>query len=121
MSLALAQASEGGQRCPSAGARPGGDRRHSCWDRVGEDVWSNAGALTVRSFSGVTAFMSNPVAIVGYGAVGRGLHELFPDAVLYDEPLALGSREQVNRCPYDFVAVPTPASADVSCDASIVT
>jgi UDPglucose 6-dehydrogenase len=60
------------------------------------------------------------VAIVGYGAVGRGIHQLFPDAAIYDEPLEIGTREEVNRCEYAFVAVPTPMARDGSCDTSIV-
>ena len=60
------------------------------------------------------------VAIVGYGAVGRGIQQLFPDAVIYDEPLGIGRRAEVGRCEYAFVAVPTPMAADGSCDTSIV-
>lgn len=60
------------------------------------------------------------VAIVGYGAVGRGIHTLFPHAVPYDEPNGIGSREAVNRCQYAFVSVPTPMAADGSCNTSIV-
>lgn len=60
------------------------------------------------------------VAIVGLGAVGRGMRLLFPDAVVYDEPLGLGSREQVNRCRFAFVCVPTPALPDGRCDTAIV-
>lgn len=60
------------------------------------------------------------VAIVGYGAVGRGISQLFPNAVPYDEPLAIGSRDDVNRCRFAFVAVPTPMGADGSADTSVV-
>lgn len=60
------------------------------------------------------------VAIVGYGAVGKGIHQLYPEAVLYDPPLGLGSREEVNRCGFAFVAVPTPSSADGSADTTAV-
>ena len=60
------------------------------------------------------------VAIVGYGAVGRGLHSIFPEAVIYDEPLGVGSREDVAACQFAFVAVPTPMGGDGSCDTSIV-
>lgn len=60
------------------------------------------------------------VGIVGYGAVGRGLHELFPSAAIYDGPQEIGSKEAVNRCRFAFVAVPTPMRPDGSCDTSIV-
>jgi UDPglucose 6-dehydrogenase len=60
------------------------------------------------------------VAIVGYGAVGRGIAQLFPEAVAYDPPLGIGTREQVNACDYAMVAVPTPSRPDGSADLSIV-
>jgi UDPglucose 6-dehydrogenase len=60
------------------------------------------------------------IAIVGYGAVGRGIAELFPDAVAFDPPLGIGSREQVNACKFAMVAVPTPSQPDGSADVSIV-
>jgi UDPglucose 6-dehydrogenase len=60
------------------------------------------------------------VAIVGYGAVGRSMQRLFPEAVVYDEPLGLGDRIEVNACRFAFVAVPTPRARDGACDTSIV-
>jgi UDPglucose 6-dehydrogenase len=60
------------------------------------------------------------VAIVGFGAVGRAVQQLFPAAVVYDEPLEIGSRAEVNACEYAFVCVPTPPAPDGSCDTSIV-
>ena len=59
-------------------------------------------------------------AIVGYGAVGRGIHQLFPDARPHDPPLGIGSRDEVNDCRFAFVCVPTPMSEDGSADTSIV-
>ena len=59
-------------------------------------------------------------AIVGYGAVGRGIHQLFPDAHPYDPPQGIGSREEVNQSRFAFVSVPTPTAADGSCDTSMV-
>jgi len=63
---------------------------------------------------------SYSVAIVGYGAVGKAIHALFPHAVSYDAPLGIGSREEVNDCRYAFVAVPTAGLPDGSADVSIV-
>jgi UDPglucose 6-dehydrogenase len=60
------------------------------------------------------------VAIVGYGAVGTGIAQLFPGAVAFDPPLGLGSKEEVNACRFAFVAVPTPMSPDGSADTSVV-
>jgi len=64
--------------------------------------------------------LNKTVAIVGYGAAGKNLHQLFPQAVIYDAPLGLGSKQAVNRCDYAFVAVPTNQRPDGSCDTSIV-
>lgn len=60
------------------------------------------------------------VAIVGYGAAGKNLHRLFPQAEIFDAPLGLGSTQAANRCDYAFVAVPTNQQPDGSCDTSIV-
>ncbi|WP_084134488.1 hypothetical protein [Paenibacillus harenae] len=60
------------------------------------------------------------VGIVGYGHVGKAMHVLFPDAAVYDEPLHLGSREDVNHCDVAFVCVPTPQHPSGKCDSSIV-
>jgi UDPglucose 6-dehydrogenase len=60
------------------------------------------------------------VAIVGHGAVGKGISQLFPGAAPYDPPLGLGSRDEVNRRRFAFVAVPTPMLDDGSADTSIV-
>jgi UDPglucose 6-dehydrogenase len=59
-------------------------------------------------------------AIVGYGAVGRGIHQLFPEAHPYDPPQGVGSRDDVNRSRFAFVCVPTPMAEDGSCDISMV-
>jgi UDPglucose 6-dehydrogenase len=64
--------------------------------------------------------MEPSVAIVGYGSLGRALHVLFPSAVVYDEPLGIGERAEVNRCDFVCVAVPTPEGADGACDTSII-
>lgn len=64
--------------------------------------------------------MQPSVAIVGYGSVGRAVNALFPDAVTYDEPLGIGSRDAVNECRFAFVAVPTPPRVDGECDVSLV-
>ena len=64
--------------------------------------------------------MDYSVAIVGYGHVGKIMHQLFPHAYIYDEPLGIGEREKVNNCEFAFVCVPTPKAEDGSCDTSIV-
>lgn len=65
--------------------------------------------------------MTHPsVAIVGYGAVGRGIHKLFPDAVVYDPLHDLGTKDEVDACQFAFVCVPTPRGSDGAADTSIV-
>jgi len=60
------------------------------------------------------------VAIVGFGAVGQGLKQLFPDAVTYDPPKGIGARQHVNACRFALVAVPTPLLPDGTIDTSAV-
>ncbi len=76
------------------------------------------------------------VAIVGYGVVGQAYSQLFPDAVIYDEPkefiadqdypngkvwLGIDSaRKAVNSCDIALVAVFTPQKKDNTLDTSIV-
>ena len=60
------------------------------------------------------------VAIVGYGHVGKIMKELFADAIIYDEPKGIGTREEVNGCDFAFVCVPTPKLESGKCDTSIV-
>jgi len=45
---------------------------------------------------------------------------LFPDAAVYDEPLGLGNREEVNECDVAFVCVPTPGTDEGRLDTSVV-
>lgn len=54
------------------------------------------------------------VAIIGYGWVGKAYHKMFPDAVIYDEPLKYGVREDVNKCDLALVCVPTNPTKQLS-------
>ena len=58
--------------------------------------------------------------IVGYGHVGKAMHKLFKEAVIYDKYLELGSREEINSCDIVFVCVPTPQKKGGYCDTSAV-
>ncbi|TMD58663.1 MAG: UDP-glucose/GDP-mannose dehydrogenase family protein [Chloroflexi bacterium] len=64
------------------------------------------------------------IGIVGLGAVGSALRDLFPAAAVYDEPLGIGRREDVRGVAVAFVCVPTPlgvgGAADVSAVESVV-
>jgi UDPglucose 6-dehydrogenase len=65
--------------------------------------------------------MSTKFAIVGYGVVGRAMHDLLPEAVLYDVAPGIGSdRDAVNACDIAFVCVPTPQAESGACDYSAV-
>ena len=64
--------------------------------------------------------MDYTVAIIGYGHVGGIMKELFPNAIVYDEPKNIGTREEVNNCDFAFVCVPTPKGKNGKCDTSIV-
>ncbi len=52
--------------------------------------------------------MSLTVGIIGYGFVGKAMHRLFPDAVVYDPALGYDDRDRVNIADVAFVCVPTP-------------
>lgn len=79
------------------------------------------------------------VAIIGYGWVGKAYHKMFPDAVIYDEPIdyyvypdpalyqlqeppkkldrklkIAGARDAVNHCDLALVCVPTDPKVGIS-------
>lgn len=60
------------------------------------------------------------IAIIGYGFVGKAYHNVFKDAYIFDEPLGIGTKDEVNKCHMAIVCVPTPSQEDGSCDTSIV-
>lgn len=60
------------------------------------------------------------VSIIGNGYLGKAYAKVFPDAVVYDEPLKIGTREEVNKADMAIVAVPTDPLPDGSLDMSIV-
>ena len=65
--------------------------------------------------------MANRYAIIGYGVVGKAMHELIPEAVYYDVQPGVGhDQDEINECDVAFICVPTPQSADGSCDISAV-
>lgn len=64
------------------------------------------------------------IGIVGYGHVGKAMHNLFKNANIYDKKIEkLSSQEHINKinqCDAVFICVPTPQNEDGSCDTSIV-
>ena len=56
------------------------------------------------------------VAIVGMGHVGRGLAEVFPNAVFYDKATDIATKADVNGCDVGIVCTPTPRSPNGSAD-----
>lgn len=59
-------------------------------------------------------------AVIGRGWVGKSMIDLFSESVVYDEPLAEGTRADVNKCDVAFVCVPTPNVGEDKLDTSIV-
>ena len=75
----------------------------------------------------------NKVAIIGYGWVGKAMHNLFPDALIYSHGLNLQGesipnwdveiedyRKAVNKCDIAFICVPTPCPNKTRLDVSAV-
>lgn len=60
------------------------------------------------------------VGIVGIGHVGSLMFQLFPEAIGYDGPRHIGTKEEINQCDISFICVPTPQREDGACDTSIV-
>jgi UDPglucose 6-dehydrogenase len=65
------------------------------------------------------------IGIVGYGHVGKAMHQVFGDWVkaIYDPFVSNGltnSKEAVNKCDLGIVCVMTKENKDWSCDTSIV-
>lgn len=60
------------------------------------------------------------IGIVGYGHVGKAMHKLFTNAVIYDKFLKIGCREKINECDAVFICVPTPSCQDGSCNTMAV-
>ena len=52
------------------------------------------------------------VAIIGYGHVGKAMHNLFKDAMIYDikqmEGIKFASKQEINDCDAAFICVTTP-------------
>lgn len=59
-------------------------------------------------------------AVIGLGWVGKSMLELFPESVVYDEPLRRGNKQAVNACDIAFICVPTPNPEEGELDTSIV-
>jgi len=60
------------------------------------------------------------IAIVGYGHVGKAMHKLFPEAIVYDEPLKIGEKHIAYKADMAFICVPTPSDEFGNCDTSII-
>jgi UDPglucose 6-dehydrogenase len=59
-------------------------------------------------------------AVIGLGWVGKSMKELFPNSVVYDEPLRKGSKDEINEADIAFVCVPSPNPHNDELDMSIV-
>jgi len=63
--------------------------------------------------------MVKKVAIIGYGWVGKAMHKLFPEALIYSHGIET-SQEEVNKCDVAFICVPTPCPNQTRLDTSAV-
>lgn len=69
------------------------------------------------------SMIKSKVAIVGYGVVGKAMHALFPEALIYNgekHPVGKLTYKDINKADVAFVCVPSPSKKDGSCDTSIV-
>lgn len=81
--------------------------------------------------------MKYKVGIIGYGWVGKAMHDLFPDAEIYSHNLIKHEgewiinkndweedeqkyKDAINKCDITFVCVPTPCPSEGRLDTSIV-
>lgn len=64
--------------------------------------------------------MSNSIALIGNGYLGKAYAKVFTEAVIYDEPKGLGTRKAVNNCDMAIVCVPTDPLPDGTLDMGIV-
>lgn len=73
--------------------------------------------------------MERKIGIIGFGWVGKSMHKLFPNALIFDSNSDMldakklnlaSSMDEINRCDVAFVCVPTPNKKDGSLDSSIV-
>ena len=60
------------------------------------------------------------IAIIGNGWVGKAMHNLFPEAYVYDINLPETTRDGVNQQDIAFICVPTPSQNAGALDVSIV-
>jgi UDPglucose 6-dehydrogenase len=60
------------------------------------------------------------VGIIGYGHVGKAMHKLFKNAIIYDPKEFPDRKDAINDCDTVFVCVPTPSLPDGNCDTRIV-
>jgi UDPglucose 6-dehydrogenase len=58
------------------------------------------------------------ITIIGHGWVGKSVHNLFPDAYIYDPPQ--GGKQRANQGEVAFICVPTPSIGEGKLDTSIV-
>ncbi len=60
------------------------------------------------------------IGIVGFGHVGKLMKKTFPESLIFDPFLKIGSKEEINICEVAFICVPTDMLENGDCDTSIV-
>ena len=64
--------------------------------------------------------MQFKIGVIGKGWVGTSMIKLFPESVVYDKPLNIGNKKDLNKCDVAFICVPTPCLDEGKLDTSIV-
>ena len=60
------------------------------------------------------------IGIIGYGHVGKAMHKIFKNAIIYDINLKKDTKEEINNSDVIFICVPTPSTKEGKCNTSIV-
>lgn len=60
------------------------------------------------------------IALIGFGYVGKGMHKIFPEAILHDPAQGYDNAVAVNASDLAIICVPTPMKDNGECDTSIV-
>ena len=58
--------------------------------------------------------------IAGYGWVGKSMHRIFPESIIFDPIIDGSSQNKINGCDIVFICVPTPSINRGKLDTSIV-
>jgi UDPglucose 6-dehydrogenase len=112
--------------CPSCGAEFGARRIYPAGLISTPEALTSDDVARIRSrweaanYNATAEGSMTKIAIVGVGWVGKSMLRIFPDAMCFDEPQGIGTREEVNTCEIAFICVPTPSQPNGECDLGII-